>query len=316
MKNELKFTLKKKKYIYLQIEKFHNSINKESSKIKIEIDDDGFTKYINKKKLSKKHHYNIYTISLNKDLPKYKMFNLPSYNKLVLNKHVYTLYGKDSTGDINNLENIDHIEQITLNSHFYLITGDGGFDEGCDFNNKEQLHYQLITNEIYAAIKLQKKDGHFILKMFDIFTDTSIHLLYLLSICYKSVHIYKPVTSRPTNSEKYIICKGFKINDNIKAILLDKLKNISKTFISKQNNTKKYYSFTLFNEIPAQFIENIKNINIELLKKQCIFLQKAINFCNDNEFLQKYNIEYTKSSEYRKKTFKKWVDYYNLNAYI
>mgnify|MGYP003348247753 CR=1 FL=1 len=42
--------------IYLQIEKFHNSINKESSKIKIEIDDDGFTKYINKKKLSKKEN--------------------------------------------------------------------------------------------------------------------------------------------------------------------------------------------------------------------------------------------------------------------
>ena len=77
--------------------------------------------------------------------------------------------------------------------------------------------------------------------MFDILTDSSIHLIYLLSLCYKELYIYKPKTSRPTNSEKYIICKGFKINDNIKAILLDKLKNISKTFISKQNNTKKYY---------------------------------------------------------------------------
>lgn len=302
--------------IYLQIEKFYNSINNESSKYKAEIDDDGFTKYVNKKKLTKKTHYNIYTISLNKDLPKYRMFNLPSYNKLVLNKHVLTLYGKDSSGDINNLENIDYIEQTTANNYFYLITGDGGFDEGCDFNNKEQLHYQLITNEIYAAIKLQKEDGHFILKMFDIFTDTSIHLLYLLSLCYTSVHIYKPVTSRPTNSEKYIICKGFRINDTAKIIVLNKLKTISKQFILTQNNTKKYYSFTLFKEIPLQFIENIKNINALLLNKQCTFLQKAINLCNDNDFLQNYDIEYTKSTEYRKETFKKWISYYNLNSYI
>ena len=302
--------------IYLQIEKSHHLLNNESTKDKVEIDDEGFTKYIPKKKLSKKNNYKIYTISLNKDIPKYKMFNLPSYNKIVLNKHVQPLYGKDSTGDINNLQNIDYIENVTFNNHFYLVTGDGGFDEGCDFNNKEQLHYQLILNEIYAAIKLQKKNGHFILKMFDIFTDTSLHLLYLLNICYKSVHIYKPVTSRPTNSEKYIICKGFQLNSEDKELFLSQLRSISETFVSKQNNTKTCYSFTLFEKIPDEFIENIKNINLELLNRQCVFLQKAIHLCNDQDFLQKYDIEYTKSSEYRKNTFKKWITHYNLNSYV
>ena len=101
-----------------------------------------------------------------------------------------------------------------------------------------------------------------------------------------------------------------------KELFLTKLKGISERFISKQNNTKTCYSFTLFKSIPDEFIENIKNINSELLNRQCVFLQKAINLCNDQDFLQKYDIEYTKSSEYRKNTFKKWITHYNLNSYV
>ena len=303
--------------IFLQIEK--NNIDVEKNKHIPEVDDDGFTKYVSKKKHTKKTQYKIYTISLNKDLPKYKIFNLPSYNKIIMNKYVHMLYGKDESGDINNVENIDYIESIVSPKQFYLITGDGGFDEGCDFNNKEQLHYQLILNEIYTAIKLQKKDGHFILKMFDIFTDSSLHLLYLLTLCYSDVYIYKPLTSRPTNSEKYIICKHFCLNDENKDFLIHELKTISKLYnekLNSQSQSIKYGSFTLFNIIPQEFIHNIKYINTQLLNRQCTFLQKAIVLCNDSKFITNYNNEYTKSFEHRKDVFKKWITYYNLHYYV
>ena len=301
--------------IFLQIEK--NNIEIDKNKNIPEVDDDGFTKYVSKKKNSKKTQYKIYTISLNKDLPKYKIFNLPSYNKIIMNKYVHMLYGKDESGDINNVENIDYIQSIVLPKQFYLITGDGGFDEGCDFNNKEQLHYQLILNEIYSAIKLQKTDGHFILKMFDIFTDSSLHLLYLLTLCYSEVYIYKPVTSRPTNSEKYIICKNFCLNDENKDFLIHELKTISKLYNEKVNSqSTNYCSFTLFNVIPQEFIDNIKYINTQLLNRQCSFLQKAIVLCNDSNFITNYNNEYTKSFEHRKDIFKKFITYYNLHYYF
>lgn len=234
-----------------------------------------------------------------------------------MNKYVHMLYGKDDSGDINNVENVDYIQSIVLPKQFYLITGDGGFDEGCDFNNKEQLHYQLILNEIYSAIKLQKIDGHFILKMFDIFTESSLHLLYLLKLCYSEVYIYKPVTSRPTNSEKYIICKNFCLNDENKDFLIHELKTISKLYNEKVNSqSTKYCSFTLFNVIPQEFIDNIKYINTQLLNRQCNFLQKAIVLCNDADFITNYNNEYTKSFEHRKDIFKKWITYYNLHYYV
>ena len=85
------------------------------------IDGDGFVMV--KKRKPEPKNYRIYTISLNKDIPRYKSYNLPSYNKSIINRHVCITYGKDNTGDINNLENIDYvgIKTGSLNS-FYMIT--------------------------------------------------------------------------------------------------------------------------------------------------------------------------------------------------
>lgn len=276
---------------------------------KVEKDEDGFTEI---KKKKPKKEYKIYSISLNKDLPKYRMYNLPSYNKCILKKHVCITYGKDNTGDINNVENVEYIRDLLPNKECFLVTSDGGFDEGNEFNNKEQLHYYLILNEIYASIVLQKTGGNFILKVFDIFTNTSINLLYLLNCVYDTVYIYKPNTSRPTNSEKYVICKGFKeLND--KANILDKLKKLSERLKEKD---MKYSSFTLFKSIPDVFIEKIKNMNTLLLNRQCYYLNKAIELCDDSKFINNYDNELDSSLEKRKSVYNKWEKKYKLDCYF
>jgi 23S rRNA U2552 (ribose-2'-O)-methylase RlmE/FtsJ len=273
-------------------------------------DEDGFITVTHKKK--NKQKYKIYTISLNKDLPKYKHYNLPSYNKNIFHKYLCITYGKDNTGDINNLANIEYIKTIQPNP-FYLITADGGFDEGTDFNNKEQLHYNLILSEIYTALRLQKTNGHFILKVFDILTETSIHLLYLLCISYKDVFIYKPKTSRPTNSEKYIICKYFNLSNEKKEEFLKKIYNL--TNIIKSSNSK-YISFKLFKELPESFISEIKTINTVLLDKQCSHLKNAIELCNDSDFLNNYDDKLLETLDKRKQSFQTWEETYNLNSYV
>jgi 23S rRNA U2552 (ribose-2'-O)-methylase RlmE/FtsJ len=274
-------------------------------------DEDGFVTIV-KRKRPPKHDYRIYSISLNKDLPKYKSYNLPSYNKNIVNKHVCITYGKDNTGDITHHQNIQHILDLSKR-HFYLITADGGFDEGSDFNHKEQLHYSLILNEILSAIWLQKRGGHFVLKIFDMFTETSIHLMYLLNLCWEEVWIYKPMTSRPTNSEKYVICKGFKIDESQRTHLVYSLKQLSKTI--KDYRTK-FVAFKLFNDIPEDFIQKIKKTNQELLESQSCFLEKAVQLCQDNEFLANYESLLIDSLEQRKETFKRWESRYNLDAFV
>lgn len=293
--------------IYLQIDRMMQPLKSK----KPEISDDGFTVVQKRFRNKRFENYRIYTISLNKDLPQYKNYNLPSYNKNILNKYLCITYGKDNTGDINNVNNIIHLKQIAKRD-FYLITADGGFDEGTDFNHKEQLHYQLILNEILTALMMQKKNGFFILKMFDILTETSIHLLYLLSCFYKEVYIYKPKTSRPTNSEKYIICKYF-CNDNDRNKIVLELQKLSEEI---SNSKTKFVSFKLFDNIPDQFIKEIKLFNISLLEKQCSHLETAIKLCNDQEFLKEYDINLEKSLEKRKEMFYSWEQMYNLNSYV
>lgn len=296
--------------IYLQIDRHVLSEN-ENTVSKPQPDNDGFIE-VKKKKKQKLKTSKIYTISLNKDLSQYRSYNLPSYNKNVVNKYVHVTYGKDNTGDINNLENINYIKTISKNN-FFLITADGGFDEGTDFNNKEQLHYSLILSEIYAAISSQQTNGHFILKVFDVFTETSIHLLYLLSLCWKNVFIYKPKTSRPTNSEKYIICKNFNLSEENRELIINTLQKLA--LHTKRLNAK-YISFTLFKQIPEEFIQNICDINKSLIQTQCDFLKHAIKLCQDTDFLESYDTILQESIEKRKEIFKKWESTYNLNYYI
>ena len=52
----------------------------------------------------------------------------------------------------------------------HIITGDGGIDVSNDFNKQEELVSKLIVSQIIYAITMQKKGGHFILKIFDIFS--------------------------------------------------------------------------------------------------------------------------------------------------
>jgi hypothetical protein len=293
--------------IYLQIDRIPEVKPDKNNQI---VDEDGWITPIKKRK--NKTNFKIYTISLNKDLPQYKSYNLPSYNKHILNKYICITYGKDNTGDINNWENIQYIGGLSKKP-FYLITADGGFDEGTDFNNKEQLHYGLILSEIYSAIYLQQQNGHFILKVFDIFTETSINLLYLLTICYKQVYIYKPKTSRPTNSEKYIICKNFRLNDIQKNHIISSLDNCYHK-IKKSN--KKYISLSLFKSIPQFFVDKIYNINKILLDIQCDFLKRAIILCDDDNFITTYDEQLDNCIEKRRSTFQEWETIYNLNSFV
>ena len=90
-----------------------------------------------------------------------------------------------------------------------LVTSDGGFDWKRE-NLQEQEAYRLIFSEIVTALKVQKDGGNFVIKIFESYTKITIKMIELLRQLYSSVYIAKPYTSRISNSEKYLVCKGFK----------------------------------------------------------------------------------------------------------
>ena len=121
--------------------------------------------------------------------------------------------GADGTGNIISLENFEHCVSKYQNM-CNLITADGGFDFSCDFNNQETMVSRLLAAEMGFALALQKPGGHFILKVFDTFTKPTIDILYVLCNLYKEVFVSKPCTSRHANSERYIVCKHFRLKNS------------------------------------------------------------------------------------------------------
>lgn len=284
---------------------YYSNLNKNKTK-QIKKEDDGFIQVSKKKGLKLPQ---IYSISLNKNHPLYKNYNLPSYNEKVIKPNVKIIYGKNSTGDITNVENIKIFKEM-LNGKVDFITADGGFDEGNDFNNKEQLHYNLFFTEIVYCLFFLKNSGNFIVKFFDTFTDTSLDLLWLLANCFSELYIYKPYTSRPTNSEKYIICKGFL---GISSKLENKLMSILTKIISKKEKDP----FRLFNnsQIPHRFRTTIFLMNQTILNGQCHFLQEAITLCYDSDFSENFEDLKENMVISRKANFKKWKETFKLTNF-
>ena len=142
--------------------------------------------------------------------------NVPSWKKSkhFLSKHqnVKLVYGDDNTGNLLNVDNLWYCYNNYKNS-IDFITGDGGFDFSVNFNQQERLSTNLIFAQIVYAIAMQKKGGSFIIKIFDIFTQVTIDLLYILSSLYEKCYIIKPYTSRYANAEKYVVCKRFKLDN-------------------------------------------------------------------------------------------------------
>ena len=230
--------------------------------------------------------------------------NIPSWkkSKLFLQKHNNILIetGEDKTGNLMSKKNLLYCLNKYRNK-MELITGDGGFDFSVDFNKQEEYSIPLIFCQITFALAIQKLEGSFILKMFDLFSYASLDLLYILSSVYEKVYIVKPNTSRYANSEKYIVCKKFKLENSTDLVLklsnfFDNFKN-QKFFIKRFLNIKIPYIFkNRLEELNAIFgqmqIENI-NITFNLIdqtnnEKLDLYKRNNINKCIS--WCQKFNI--------------------------
>ena len=64
--------------------------------------------------------------------------------------------------------------------------------------------------EITTAIQVQKQGGTFVIKFFDCNNMQTITLIHLICAMYNKIYVTKPMTSRPANSERYIVAMDFK----------------------------------------------------------------------------------------------------------
>ena len=113
-------------------------------------------------------------------------------------------------GDITDFDVINQLISTPLRAKYSsdIITADGGVHV-TDYSNQEGLSIKLIGCETYIALHLLNRHGTFIIKVFETFTQRSIDLLNIITNLFENTYIYKPLSSRVTNSEKYIVATNF-----------------------------------------------------------------------------------------------------------
>lgn len=212
--------------------------------------------------------------------------NIPGWKKssIFLNEYpnVFIENGIDGTGDILNVDNYVYCKE-KYNSSIDFITADGGFDFSIDFNHQEINITQLLYSQIAFALIMQKKGGHFVLKIFDCFMRHTIDLVYLLTSFYRKIYIYKPNTSRLANSEKYIVCKDFLFeNSNEFSPYLYNL------FYNMIHSKKAIHRF-LDVDVPNYFINKVEEYNCILGQQQIENIYNTISLIelkNKNEKIE------------------------------
>ncbi len=223
--------------------------------------------------------------------------NIPFWNQNIINNENNILcYGNDNTGDIYKIDNTQEFITSFDGQLCNLVTADGGFDYSSDYNSQESDSYKLLFCEIYIAINIQKQGGSFLIKFFDIFNYKTIQLIYILFICYRKINIYKPTTSRLSNSEKYIVCQGF--NGCNREIIETMSKN---------------YDNDMVIDVPDTFIKELLEYNDQFVNTQISTIREIISnveescdikptreqIKNAKEWCQKYELPINENCIYK-----------------
>lgn len=205
---------------------------------------------------------------------------------------------KNMNGDLTDLSVIQFLQNSLTKNEPDLITADGGFDPLHE-NYHEQESYMLILSEIFTAISLQKKGGHFICKFLDMYTDVTIKLLYIITSFYNNVEICKPFSSRKSNTERYVIAKDFKYNKTDK-IYINNHKILQQLFIScKKVSDDNQNIISIFPEfkIPPIYRSLIAHFNIDLACIQYTNLFNRFQYFKSSNLKNKSFIKFSKKQE-------------------
>jgi len=276
---------------------------------------------------------------------KYYAISLHSDNKhLLIEKEFINYYGKEkprrlhifetvskdevkrgggnlSDGDLTLLRTINmfaggvSVDTKGFSEDSDLVTADGGFQWEKE-NLQEQEAYKLIFSQIVTALKLNKKGGNFVLKIFDSYTTITLKYLELLKCLYKEVYITKPFTSRISNSEKYVVCKN--LINKVSSTDIKKLEEMI-TVINKNDNYNMIKVFTDY-DIDDKSLQLYRKINVELFNKQYVGMTNILSFVN----LDNYNgVEYHNyldkqiaASIYWNNTFLDPKNYNNIHKFL
>ena len=258
-------------------------------------------KYLKKDDV-KKDHYCVTTKPNNKKLSDIQSECMNKYKSSIFKYEKSNTDLNDETGNDGGLTNTNNIKEyikvINKNKKLAsLITCNG------DFNNVNEVDmYKLILGQIITSISSQKKGGNMVLKIFDTYTLPTLKMICILKSLYNEVFVCKPLMSRNFKEEKFLVCKGFKFDQDSK--LKNKIDNLYK-LLDDVNNSQNIYdifsNYILSNKLKQKIID----INLNLSNNQYISINNIIEYKNSGNY---FGDSYHKYKDNQIEATKWWVD--------
>ncbi len=117
---------------------------------------------------------------------------------------------------------------VDIYSHDAGIDVSEGATGELTFNRQELMNAKIYLGCALAGFMTLKKGGAFIAKQYTFFETFTWNLILIYASLFEDFHICKPLTSRPYNSEIYLVGKGFKgLPEKIAGVLMGRLEHFN-----------------------------------------------------------------------------------------
>lgn len=206
-------------------------------------------------------------------------------DKLNMDPERLVIYGGvDESGDLyTQADNfVDYVKSNHDHSGVNLMTADGGFEIKPDqYDKQEFLSTRLILSELLIAFKLVKPGGHIVIKMFDTVGEMSFQLLMLVALSFENFSLFKPISSRPANSERYLVATNKRDNDNLISYT-QMLENAWRSYTDDITVTN-IFDYDVNDAWVIKFTEWLKTVNDYTINLQIFYSNKIVQYLNQIE---------------------------------
>ena len=201
-------------------------------------------------------------------------------NFLQKNSSIQLLYGPTKTGNIYEPINQDECAKVVGNGA-HLVTSDGGFDFSEDFHAQEKSIIRLLISSSIILLRSVAIEGDIVLKLFDCNSPMTRDIIALLASCFTSWSLYKPVTSRPCNSEWYFLGKSaIRSRSHVISLLTTIRDGLA------QEPPISYQRILTDNLLE----EYLKDLQEKRCLKQMEALEQVLSFCHNKDTVSQVNL--------------------------
>lgn len=184
------------------------------------------------------------------------------------------LMNEQFDGNVNEIKNQMYWKDKLKNT-VDLYSSDLGFETGenNDYTKQEYSHVQPNVGQILTGLLTLRKGGNLVTKQYTFFDPLNISLYAVLTNLFKEVYISKPITSRPPNSETYVIGKGFlgpfkegTLEDKLLKLVVNKIENFDRKPLVYKKCLSKI------------FLKSVNEASTQLFERQIKYIKDRLDF--------------------------------------